>query len=1074
MELSSKKETGAVALINRLLDQCNVEKEVVTLDEVTADLIINLHESLLGDPLIDAIRSPSTQEDDAHNVQCAIDSLSLDILHMPMSHINGEDIVHGDKVALCYLIEVYAGIVEQLMSALQAEDDEEKEEEREQMLEDDEEEEEEEDESAEQHEDREEEEEQEEDMVSPQNEFPAATGFDPDSPRPASGEAADLSTMELIELGVEQRDGDDPGAATTPRDDTQELILLGVTRDPSGSEVGAGSEVSGAGSRVDSGHDGDAGSGVAARDRPASSDERVGRAQLSSKSRDSALSSPPLSQDVPPMTPHQRGEAPPLGEFGDIGEGRQAPERPGGRRRSDEKEEGLETRGKASNTFTHHVFHHTEPPKEQAHQEVQVPTPAAAAARGQHAARDDRRGESSRSGSDYDASSNSAKRDSDRDRRSGRAGKNGQPTRDSTLASLGGRTMHRQRAQDVSDSSIGHPSAINKATAAMSRSSVSEARPAPGTAPDAVFVRPSHRAGESSTRPYLNYEIKYNTVPFPTGDRGESTATQRRSANNAEERAAAAAKGEGRDAGSSQHRTEKLPDDSTERDVGRAESSRATREPAARKDAGRTGRGGEPPGDEGIIYATREHDAPMPSRGGGGGGGRRGNGKPYEKILDDVEKSLQLSQRLLDPIPIHSEHLMISPLRQSEYVDLRIGGNEEDDGADDGDDVHATHKSKKLPQASRKSDRDGYKLETQKRSMKRKIASAPPPKLMQPSSTIDPFKRPIGRPRATRRQVSGPSNHQRSAALISMARSMVTATSQRSRDVTRSSATGKGHDRLAGVFPTRCASARPSRLQKQDGRPRARSSSAPRRKQENVTTDEKKSSGVRAPERPEREKKRHVSFEKESKERRKAQQQRPISATRSSSPRAKRQPGTVLYPPARSRATTRERRRSVSVSPSVGRTPRSDDVPEDMLAQLLDEFPFLYLSHEAVHHMYEQQIRHLDAVKRITRNTSQARTKAQILLDEAEYRQALLARILKKERDHNIRLREKTDRESSQRSLQSQLQQQRQQSARLHRYYDDYQLQMRAKMTRQKTKEEVMFKRMFSEALELQKSELGS
>lgn len=56
----------------------------------------------------------------------------------------------------------------------------------------------------------------------------------------------------------------------------------------------------------------------------------------------------------------------------------------------------------------------------------------------------------------------------------------------------------------------------------------------------------------------------------------------------------------------------------------------------------------------------------------------------------------------------------------------------------------------------------------------------------------------------------------------------------------------------------------------------------------------------------------------------------------------------------------------------------TDEVPQDMLAQLLDEFPFLYVSHESLHQMYAQQARHLDAVKRITKDAAQARSKAQV------------------------------------------------------------------------------------------------
>lgn len=45
--------------------------------------------------------------------------------------------------------------------------------------------------------------------------------------------------------------------------------------------------------------------------------------------------------------------------------------------------------------------------------------------------------------------------------------------------------------------------------------------------------------------------------------------------------------------------------------------------------------------------------------------------------------------------------------------------------------------------------------------------------------------------------------------------------------------------------------------------------------------------------------------------------------------------------------------------------------------------------------------------------------------------------------------------DAQKRSVRTNAKEHKQQSVRLRRYYDDYQLQMRAKMTRQKTKEEM-------------------
>ncbi|EDO47908.1 predicted protein [Nematostella vectensis] len=117
--------------------------------------------------------------------------------------------------------------------------------------------------------------------------------------------------------------------------------------------------------------------------------------------------------------------------------------------------------------------------------------------------------------------------------------------------------------------------------------------------------------------------------------------------------------------------------------------------------------------------------------------------------------------------------------------------------------------------------------------------------------------------------------------------------------------------------------------------------------------------------------------------------------------------------------------------------------------------------------MWKRQSRHLS---RLTKTGSDVKkTKSQRLVEEAEARQEKLLRILKKELDHNHRMREQRDREESQRSVKTKINEKRQVAARARRYYDDYQLRMRAKMLKRRTREEQIFKKLFEEGLDIQK-----
>ncbi|KAM4594236.1 centrosomal protein of 95 kDa-like isoform 1-T1 [Fundulus diaphanus] len=107
-------ERNWVDVANNLLSRCNVKLRLRTLSGCNADVFITLYENILGETVPDYIASPSSQEDDVHNVQSVIDSLSLDYLQISLSHITGENVVRGDKESIKNLLEIFDGLLEYL------------------------------------------------------------------------------------------------------------------------------------------------------------------------------------------------------------------------------------------------------------------------------------------------------------------------------------------------------------------------------------------------------------------------------------------------------------------------------------------------------------------------------------------------------------------------------------------------------------------------------------------------------------------------------------------------------------------------------------------------------------------------------------------------------------------------------------------------------------------------------------------------------------------------------------------------------------------------------------------------
>ncbi|XP_071307297.1 centrosomal protein of 95 kDa isoform X3 [Agelaius tricolor] len=141
----------------------------------------------------------------------------------------------------------------------------------------------------------------------------------------------------------------------------------------------------------------------------------------------------------------------------------------------------------------------------------------------------------------------------------------------------------------------------------------------------------------------------------------------------------------------------------------------------------------------------------------------------------------------------------------------------------------------------------------------------------------------------------------------------------------------------------------------------------------------------------------------------------------------------------------------------------------DLLLQLLEEFPHLHISSRTLNKMWHQQLAQTEHLKA---PSARPRPKLQNEVEQALKKHELLAAIIKRDQDHSKRLQEIKQRIQRQKWAQNKVTERRQQVARARKYYEDYRLQLRAKLLRARTREERIFKNLFEEGLEIQKQRL--
>ncbi|XP_017594630.1 PREDICTED: centrosomal protein of 95 kDa isoform X2 [Corvus brachyrhynchos] len=141
----------------------------------------------------------------------------------------------------------------------------------------------------------------------------------------------------------------------------------------------------------------------------------------------------------------------------------------------------------------------------------------------------------------------------------------------------------------------------------------------------------------------------------------------------------------------------------------------------------------------------------------------------------------------------------------------------------------------------------------------------------------------------------------------------------------------------------------------------------------------------------------------------------------------------------------------------------------DLLLQLLEEFPHLHISPCTLNKMWQRQLAHTLHLKVLS---GRPRSKLQNEVEQVLKKHELLTAIIKRDQDHSKRLQEIKQRIYRQKWAQNKVTERRQQVARARKYYEDYRVQLRAKMMRERTREAKIFKNLFEEGLEIQKQRL--
>ena len=150
--------------------------------------------------------------------------------------------------------------------------------------------------------------------------------------------------------------------------------------------------------------------------------------------------------------------------------------------------------------------------------------------------------------------------------------------------------------------------------------------------------------------------------------------------------------------------------------------------------------------------------------------------------------------------------------------------------------------------------------------------------------------------------------------------------------------------------------------------------------------------------------------------------------------------------------------------PPETKTIRTDD---NLFPMIKREFPYMELSPTTSRRLWKKQMRQIES---LTKSVQPTQSKQYRELLEAERRQMTMIDVLNKDLRHAKRMRELQQKAHGQQTMRSQLREQRAAQVKSKQYYKEYELKMKSRLQKKRTKEEVVFQRIFEDALDIQKA----
>ncbi|CAI7990495.1 Centrosomal protein of 95 kDa [Geodia barretti] len=179
----------------------------------------------------------------------------------------------------------------------------------------------------------------------------------------------------------------------------------------------------------------------------------------------------------------------------------------------------------------------------------------------------------------------------------------------------------------------------------------------------------------------------------------------------------------------------------------------------------------------------------------------------------------------------------------------------------------------------------------------------------------------------------------------------------------------------------------------------------------------------------------------------------------------------VYRQPSRKRGVKPGGQRSGTLASSRAKDDSREDkkklgVTSDLFPVVEASLPVCPVSMETVKDLWRKQLRQITT---LTKPTPSHPHRVDQQIEAMGRKHSALLESLKKEVDHTRRLRGQEEARAQQRAVRAKLETKRQATARARRYFRDYELELKAKLQKKRTNEELVFRRAFEDGLALLK-----